>query len=69
MGMMFPLGLEKIQPGMLPWAWGANGCFSVIGAVLASVLAMDFGFTAVLLTGAALYAGAGLTFRRLGSQA
>lgn len=65
MGMMFPLGLGKITPRMLPWAWGVNGCFSVIGAALASVLAMDFGFSAVMLTSAALYACAGAVFARL----
>ncbi len=65
MGMMFPLGLARISPALLPWAWGVNGCFSVIGAVLASVLAMDFGFTAVLVTAAALYGCAGAVYRRL----
>jgi len=62
MGMMFPLGLDKTPAPLVPWAWGVNGCLSVIGVVLASVLAMDFGFTAVLVTAAALYACAGATF-------
>jgi hypothetical protein len=65
MGMMFPLGLSRISPQFLPWAWGVNGCFSVIGVVLASVLAMDFGFTAVIFLATALYLCAGATFRRL----
>jgi len=65
MGMLFPAGLRQIGPTELPWAWAVNGCFSVIGAALASVLAMDVGFRAVLLTGAVLYAVAGLGFRRL----
>lgn len=67
MGMMFPLGLARISPASLPWAWGVNGCFSVIGAVLASVLAMDFGFTAVLATAAVLYGCAGAVYPRLQS--
>jgi spermidine synthase len=66
MGMMFPLGLSRIAPSSLPWAWAVNGCFSVIGAVLAAVLAMDWGFAAVIVTGLALYAVAGLLFKRLG---
>lgn len=65
MGMMFPLGLSRVAPSSVPWAWGVNGCLSVIGAVLASVLAMDFGFPAVLIAAAMLYASAGATFARL----
>jgi hypothetical protein len=65
MGMMFPAGLMRVSPEELPWAWGVNGCFSVIGAALASVLAMDLGFRAVSVTAAALYAIAGSVFRRL----
>jgi hypothetical protein len=56
LGMMFPTGLLRVSPQELPWAWGVNGCFSVIGAALAGVLAMEFGFRAVLLAAAALYA-------------
>jgi hypothetical protein len=65
MGMMFPAGLARVLPEEVPWAWAVNGCCSVIGATLAGVLAMDFGFGAVLTAGAAMYVGAGLLFRRL----
>jgi len=30
------------------WAWGINGCASVVAAVMASLLAMHVGFTTVL---------------------
>ncbi len=66
MGLMFPLGLSRISPSLLPWAWGVNGCFSVIGAALASVLAMDFGFAAVIIAAAGLYTCAGANYRKLG---
>ena len=65
MGMPFPLGLIALQrqaPSLLPWAWAANGCASVVGAVLATVLAIQWGFTAVMLLALACYAGAGLLF-------
>lgn len=68
MGMMFPLGLGRVTPLRLPWAWAVNGCCSVIGAALAAVLAMDFGSVAVLTCGAAMYAVAGCVYPRLRSR-
>jgi hypothetical protein len=63
MGMPFPFGLawlESAAPRLVPWAWAVNGCASVVASVLAAILALSLGFTAVLLFGAAAYAGAGL---------
>jgi len=39
----------------MPWAWGINGCASVVGAVMASLLAMHIGFTALLALALGLY--------------
>jgi len=61
MGMPFPLALAAAgerAPALIPWAWAINGCASVIGAVLASALAVELGFTAVIVIAAALYAAA-----------
>lgn len=61
MGVPFPRGiiwLEKCAPRVIPWAWAVNGCASVISGVLAAILALSAGFTAVLLLGAACYVGA-----------
>lgn len=58
MGMPFPLGLDRVAaraPGWIPWAWGVNGCASVVGAVLATVLAIHFGFVVVVLVALGLY--------------
>ncbi len=58
MGMPFPLGLRALRGGsahLIPWAWAINGCASVVSAVLAIVLAMYFGFTAVILMSVTLY--------------
>jgi hypothetical protein len=63
MGMPFPLGLRSLEgaaAGFVPWAWAINGCASVVSAVLAVVLAMHFGFTAVILMAAMLYVIIGL---------
>ncbi|HWO99926.1 MAG TPA: SAM-dependent methyltransferase [Methylococcus sp.] len=58
MGMPFPLGLARTAaetPELLPWVWGINGCASVVSAVLASLLAVEVGFSGVVLAGAGLY--------------
>jgi len=43
-----------------PWAWAVNGCASVVASVAAAILALSYGFTAVLLLGALAYALAGV---------
>ncbi len=58
MGMPFPLGLSRVAataPDFVPWAWGINGCASVLSALLAALLAVHLGFNAVLLIAAVLY--------------
>ena len=65
MGMPFPLGLWRLateSPAFIPWAWGINGCASVLSALLAALLAVHLGFRAVLLMAAGLYALAVLTW-------
>jgi hypothetical protein len=58
MGMPFPLGLRAVDanaPELVPWAWGINGCASVISVVLATLLAMQIGFSGVVLMAIGLY--------------
>jgi len=65
MGMPFPLALTWIggeTPDLVPWAWAVNGCASVIAAVLATLLAVHFGFAAVVLTALLLYGLAAAVF-------
>jgi hypothetical protein len=59
MGMPFPSGLARVaaaEDRLVPWAWGVNACASVIGAIAATLAAVHFGFTAVLIGAIALYA-------------
>jgi hypothetical protein len=59
MGMPFPLGLARVaaeRPALVPWAWGINGCASVLSAVLATLLAIQFGFSVVIIAALLLYA-------------
>lgn len=58
MGMPFSLGLlrlERTSPEFIPWAWGINGCASVLGSLTAPLLAIHFGFSTVILIAATLY--------------
>ncbi len=58
MGMPFPLALTSLGSAagrLIPLAWGVNGCASVLSAVLATLLAIHFGFTFVVLLALLLY--------------
>ena len=65
MGIPFPLALTSLGTGagtLIPLAWGVNGCASVLSAVLATLLAIHFGFTVVMLLALLLYVLAALEF-------
>lgn len=58
LGMPFPSGIQIISrksSQLIPWAWGVNGFFTVIGSVLSLILSMMIGFQAVLWIAAAVY--------------
>jgi SAM-dependent methyltransferase len=59
MGFPMPLAmttLARLGKGrVFAWAWGINGCFSVIGAALTPIAAIAFGLNAVLAVAGALY--------------
>jgi hypothetical protein len=68
MGVALPGGmrlLDRARPQIVPWSWAMNGAFSVVGATCAIFVAMNWGFTATLLTGAAVYALAAVLLRRV----
>lgn len=58
MGTPFPLGLRRLahlRPQEVPWAWGINGCMSVVSAALATLVAVEIGFSLLLLFAAVAY--------------
>ena len=68
MGMPFPTGLRALASNPAPefpsagpsdnaveWAWAMNAAASVMGSVLAMVIAIQFGLTATLACGAGAY--------------
>ena len=68
MGHMFPAaltGLAEAAPPLVPWAWAVNGFASVLAAVAAPLVAMQIGFTGLLMAAIAAYALAGALSRRL----
>ena len=68
MGIPFPTGLQLVSDraaALVPWAWGINGCASVVGATLATFTAVHLGFQVVVLAALTCYAGAALVLARL----
>jgi maltodextrin utilization protein YvdJ len=68
MGMPFPTGMRALAQdhsslndaatsteNLVEWAWAMNAAASVMGSVLAMVIAIQFGLTATLACGAAAY--------------
>ncbi len=58
MGMPFPLGLERLakhSKSQAAWAWGINGCISVVSTGLAAIIAVELGFSAVMLIACVAY--------------
>jgi hypothetical protein len=52
MGFPMPTAMTTLgrlgKDHMFIWAWGVNGCFSVVGAAAAPVIATNFGLGAVI---------------------
>ncbi|HEX9679770.1 MAG TPA: hypothetical protein VGA08_04090, partial [Candidatus Saccharimonadales bacterium] len=59
MGMLLPLGFKRLEltghQQLIPMSWAVNGAASVMGSTLAIILAIQFGFTRVLLIAAGVY--------------
>lgn len=67
MGIPFPTAVARLGqdgPELIPWAWGVNGCASVLSAVLATLLAIHLGFNLVVFVALLLYGLAYVVFRR-----
>ncbi len=58
LGTFFPLGIrliEAVDRRLVPWAWAVNGCATVIGTIAATMLAMAYGFDAVMVLALLVY--------------
>jgi hypothetical protein len=71
LGVPFPRGLALVgrtAPRLVPWVWAVNGCASVVSAVLAAMIALTWGFSAVLWGAALAYGLAGLVIKEGGRR-
>jgi hypothetical protein len=59
MGMPFPLGILSVSHDResIPWMWAINGATSVLGSVLALLVAIHAGFTDAVFLGVLCYGG------------
>ncbi|MHC4920817.1 MAG: hypothetical protein ACYTKC_14660 [Planctomycetota bacterium] len=58
LGMLFPTGLalvKRTSPLFVPWAFGINGVFSVIGTMVVLPGAILLGFPSMALAAAGIY--------------
>jgi hypothetical protein len=50
LGGFFPLGIRALpDQSFVPWAWAMNALATVVGTILAIIVAMTFGFVAVMI--------------------
>ena len=66
MGMPFPIGMRMLgenEKEIIPWAWCVNGAASVISSIFAIIIAISFGFNAVLFLAALTYLAAGVLIK------
>jgi hypothetical protein len=67
LGVPLPAGMRLMastRPDIIPWGWGMNGAFSVVGATVAVFIAMNWGFSVTLSTAALVYGIASATLFR-----
>jgi MFS family permease len=67
MGVPYPTAMTRLaETGeqAIPWTWAINGFASVVGAVLATLLAIHLGFAAVILLAVLIYALACVALRK-----
>jgi hypothetical protein len=59
MGFPMPIGMTSLarlgKTHMFLWAWGINGCFSVLGAAMVPLIATAFGLSTVLVIAGGAY--------------
>ncbi len=66
MGVPYPAGMTQLatlSEQAIPWAWAINGFASVVGAVLATLLAIHLGFGVVIFLASMMYALASVALK------
>ena len=71
LGVPLPSGMRLVaatRPALIPWGWGLNGAFSVVGATCAVFLAMNWGFSVTLVAAGSVYLLAAAVLVRVASR-
>ncbi len=72
MGMPAPMVVrlvnEEGQQWNIPWLWGVNGTFSMLGSVAAIAIAITFGLTQAMVLGVLCYLAVTLLFLPRGGK-
>ncbi len=58
MGIPFPSGIRVVSgssPDLIPWVWSINGFASVVGSILAIMVAISWGYSMVLVWASIIY--------------
>lgn len=67
LGIPFPSAISRLEKrGATPligWAWAANGCASVLGPIVAVMLAIEFGYSIAMIVAAICYGAAYVAFQ------
>jgi hypothetical protein len=72
LGVFLPAGIEQLKgtaPGLVPWAWGVNGIFSVLAPILGVAVSMTWGISALMLAALPVYLVVGFAFEETPTSA
>jgi spermidine synthase len=72
LGIFVPCALEQLKltaAPFVPWAWGINGIFSVLGPVLSVAFSITWGINALLLAAIPIYLAVGISLPETGKAA
>jgi hypothetical protein len=56
--------LSAASPELIPWCWGLNGVAGMVAMAFGALLALHFGFSALLLAGGVSYLVAAIVVPR-----
>ncbi len=69
MGMLLPYGMRCLSQhrldSMIPWMWGLNGVFGVMGTIIGTAIALFGGYTLVFAAAVAAYLVAWVSMEKL----